>query len=177
MRTATELGRRICVLGPSNSGKSTLAIALGERLGLPVVHLDLLFHKPDTDWEPRPLAEFVVAHDETIARDSWVIEGNYSIGIPQRLDRATSVIWLHGATLPRLFRYVRRTLFESTRAGHIQGGRDSLKWNMIHHIAIINPRNQRTYGAMLAERDLPIVRILSMRELNRIYETWDLRRP
>lgn len=49
-----DLGQRICILGPSNSGKSTLASAIGRKCGLTVIHLDQLYHRPGTDWEPRP---------------------------------------------------------------------------------------------------------------------------
>ncbi|MDP2124712.1 MAG: topology modulation protein, partial [Parvibaculum sp.] len=38
--------QRILVIGCSGGGKSTLARALGEKLALPVVHLDVLFWKP-----------------------------------------------------------------------------------------------------------------------------------
>ena len=43
-------GRRIMICGPSNAGKSTLAVAIGRRLGLPVVHLDQLNHLHSQDW-------------------------------------------------------------------------------------------------------------------------------
>ena len=37
---------RVLIIGCSGAGKSTLARKLGEKTGLPVVHLDALF------WEP-----------------------------------------------------------------------------------------------------------------------------
>src|SRR5690606_37268782 len=43
---AEDLMQRIVILGCSGTGKSTLAQAIGARLGLPVVHLDSLFWKP-----------------------------------------------------------------------------------------------------------------------------------
>ena len=44
-----DLGPRICIMGPSNSGKSTLADAIARACDLPVVHLDQLHHLPGTD--------------------------------------------------------------------------------------------------------------------------------
>lgn len=35
--------RRVLIIGNSGGGKSTLARRLGEKLGLPVIHLDVLF--------------------------------------------------------------------------------------------------------------------------------------
>lgn len=52
--TLDDLGPRICIIGPSNSGKSTLATAIARARGLNAIHLDQLYHRPDTDWEPPP---------------------------------------------------------------------------------------------------------------------------
>ena len=46
----STLGRRIMVCGPSTAGKSTLAVAIGRKLGIPAMHVDLFRHLPDTDW-------------------------------------------------------------------------------------------------------------------------------
>lgn len=94
MTTLDELGPRICILGPSNSGKSTLAEAIAGKRDLPAIHLDQLFHTPHTDWIPRPAQEFVHLHDAAIAQEQWVMDGNYSRTLPQRLARATGLILL-----------------------------------------------------------------------------------
>ena len=100
--TLAELGCRICIFGPSSTGKSTLAMAIGRSRGLPVVHLDQLHHQPGTDWQPRPIEEFFALHDEAVAGASWVIEGNYSLCVSQRLSRATGVILLDASATTSL---------------------------------------------------------------------------
>jgi len=171
-----DLGERICILGPSNSGKSTLAEAIGRKRGLEVVHLDLLYHRPNTDWELRPTGEFVNLHDAAITGERWVIDGNYSKCMPQRFLRATGLILLDISAPASLFRYCRRTLFERERVGALEGGRDSIKWDMIYHIAVVTPKNRRRYANMFHKIDLPKVRLTSPRSIKECYQRWGLER-
>ena len=163
--TLAEFGCRICIFGPSSSGKSTLAMAIGRSRGLPVVHLDQLHHQPGTDWQPRPLEEFIVLHDEAIAGESWEIEGNYSQCVPQRLNRATGVILLDVPATTSLLRYLRRSWFERDRHGPLEGGRDSVKWLMIRHIIVATPLSRKRYAAMFDQIGLPKVKLASARDL------------
>jgi adenylate kinase family enzyme len=172
----SELGDRICILGPSNSGKSTLARAIARKRDLTAIHLDRLYHLPNTDWEMRPKEEFVALHDEAIAGHCWVMDGNYSECMPQRFRRATGLILLDVSTAVSLLRYFRRTLFERKRAGALEGGRESLKWDMIHHIAVVTPGNRWRYAMMFHEIDLPKVRLSSAGEIKQCYRTWGLER-
>nr|WP_243652646.1 AAA family ATPase [Novosphingobium sp. PhB165]TCM18089.1 hypothetical protein EDF56_105439 [Novosphingobium sp. PhB165] len=166
-----DLGPRICIMGPSGSGKSTLAAAIEASRGLPAIHLDQLHHKPQTDWVPRPYAEFTALHDAAITGERWVIEGNYSRCLPQRLARATGMILLETSTLTSLWRYVRRCWFEHDRIGGLAGGRDSLKWQMLHHIAVVTPRNRRRYRELLADIALPMAVLAKPGDLNRFYRS------
>lgn len=86
---------RILIVGRSGSGKSTLARLLGERLNLPVAHLDR--HYWSAGWRPAPPAQFAQAVAGLAARDRWVIEGNYSATMPARIARADTVLVLHRA--------------------------------------------------------------------------------
>lgn len=171
-----SLGERICILGPSNSGKSTLAVAIGKARGLPVVHLDLLHHLPDTDWEPRPAAEFEALHDAAVGGDRWVIEGNYTRLLPQRLARATGLILLDLDTATCLYRYVRRCWFEPARVGALQGARDRVTLEMLHHIAVVQRRGRSRYRDAYAQCPLPKRALLSKPALAEFYAAEGLTR-
>lgn len=129
-----DLGQRICILGPSNSGKSTLAAAIGRVRSLPVVHLDQYRHLPGTHWVERPDIDFERMHNEAIDTDEWVIEGNYSRWLPGRLRRATGLVLLDASTTASVVRYFRRTLFEPDRAGSLEGTRDRVHIEMLRFI-------------------------------------------
>lgn len=174
--TLTELGTRICIMGPSNSGKSTLAEAIGKARDMQVVHLDQLHHLPHTDWVPRPPAEFTALHDAAIAGDRWVMDGNYSRLLPQRLQRATGVILLDVPTTTSLYRYIRRCWFERDRRGGLEGGRDSVKWDMIRHITIATRANRTRYRTLFDAITLPKIQIASTATLTAFYRANGLRR-
>jgi len=171
-----RFGRRIMICGPSNSGKSTLAVAIGRKLGLPVVHLDRLHHLPNSDWVKRPYDEFARLHDAAIAGDAWVMEGNYSSLFPQRIERATGIILLGDNRWANLRRYVVRTLFQRHRAGDLEGNADSIKWLMVRWILFNSQRSVRRYRELLPRAGRPYVERRNMAELNRLYAAWGLAR-
>jgi adenylate kinase family enzyme len=174
MLDLAAFGSRIAIIGASNGGKSTLAAAIGRYLELPVIHLDQLYHQPHTNWEPRPTEEFYRLHDEAMAGDSWIIEGNYSSRMAQRFERATSAIWLDTAPVPSAMRYVRRTLFDDARFGNLEGARERLNWRLFRYILVEQPRQRPRYAALLAQQSFPVIRIKSMRELRSCYRHWSL---
>ncbi len=172
----SELGERICILGPSNSGKSTLAEAIARKRGLKAIHLDQLHHLPNTNWQMRPEGEFLALHDEAIASDRWVIDGNYSKCFPQRFQRATGIILLDISTVASLLRYIRRTVFDDKRIGALEGGQDSIKLAMLHHIAVVTPGNRKRYADIYGQLRLPKVYLPSIRAINACYQDWELER-
>ena len=109
-RTAIALGPKIAIYGPSGSGKSTLACMLGEKLGLPVVELDAIFHA-HPNWVDLETGEFRARVAAVLLEHSegWVIDGNYSVVRDLILGQADTAIWLR---LP--FRTVYRRLASRT---------------------------------------------------------------
>ena len=86
------LGRRVVVTGLAGSGKSTFALALAARTGLPVVHLDLSFWKPG--WVAPSETEWREKQRDVLAGDAWIADGNYHETLDVRLERADTVVVL-----------------------------------------------------------------------------------
>jgi len=171
-----ELGQRICIIGPTNAGKSTLAVAIGDATGLPVVHLDVLRHVPGSQWVERDPDEFGRLHDAAILGDRWVMEGNYSRWLPQRLERATGLIVLDVPTATSLGRYLRRTLFERNRHGGLDGVSDRLTVRMLRWVVTRTPANRRRYRAVPASAGIPAIVLPSTAAVRRFFRSEGLRR-
>ena len=84
--------QRVAVIGPGGAGKTTFARALGTKTGLDVVHLDTLFWKPG--WVETPRDEWRAMQEEVVARDAWIIDGNFGATLDVRLSRADTVVFL-----------------------------------------------------------------------------------
>ncbi len=172
-----DLGPRVCIMGPSNSGKSTLATALGMSRALPIVHLDQLRHLPGTQWEVRPDDEFHALHERAIATERWVIDGNYSQLLDARLDRATGLILLDASAPASLVRYLRRTWGNGARLGGLDGVTDRANWEMISFIAGPAQASRRRYRELFEGLELPKVFLRNRHALERFYERQGLQRP
>lgn len=98
--------RRVMIVGQPGSGKSTLARALGERTGLPVIHIDHIHWQ--AGWVERPREEKTRLCREAEAREAWIFEGGHSTTWPTRLARADLLVWLDRPVGLRLRRVVVR---------------------------------------------------------------------
>lgn len=86
---------KIVVIGSPGAGKSTFARALGDCLGIQVIHLDRYFWK--TDWKELPRQTRIEVQQEIIEREKanrWIMEGSYLSSSEGRLQAADTIIFL-----------------------------------------------------------------------------------
>jgi len=76
-----------------------------------------------------------------------------------------------------LFRYVRRTLLGGRRFGALDGGQDSIKFAMLHHIGVVTPENRKRYAEICRHILLPKIYLRSIGTINECYRIWELKRP
>ena len=84
--------KKIIVIGCPGSGKSRLSSELHKITGLPLFHLDNLFWNEDKTTVER--AVFDQKLSEILKKPQWIIDGNYSRTMEQRLRECDTVIFL-----------------------------------------------------------------------------------
>jgi adenylate kinase family enzyme len=86
--------KRVVILGPGASGKSTLAARLGEITGLSVIELDKIFWQPGL--VPTPRDQWVKIQQILVEENGWIMDGDLGPYDPVeiRLRTADTVIFL-----------------------------------------------------------------------------------
>jgi adenylate kinase family enzyme len=84
--------QKIMIIGSPGSGKSTLARALRDISGLPLWHLDMIWHRPDGSDIGREAFDRELSR--LVAGDRWIIDGNYARTLEVRLEACDTVILL-----------------------------------------------------------------------------------
>ncbi len=98
---------RVVVFGGTGAGKSTLARAMGERLGIAVCHLDAIYYAPG--WQDPAPEAFRARIAEAVAGERWISEGNFiRLTADLKLPRADAVVWIEQPRWRRMWRAVRR---------------------------------------------------------------------
>ena len=81
--------KKVIVIGCPGSGKTTFAEKFNKCTGLPLFHLDAIWHMPDKTHIPRE--EFDERIKEIFSLPEWIIDGNYSRTIEMRLKECDTV--------------------------------------------------------------------------------------
>lgn len=81
--------QKVIVIGCPGSGKTTFAEKLNNITGLPLYHLDAIWHKPDKTHISRE--DFDKSISEIFNTSEWIIDGNYSRTIEMRLRQCDTV--------------------------------------------------------------------------------------
>ena len=86
--------RRVVILGPGASGKSTLAIHLSEITRLPVTELDKVFWRPGLAATPRD--QWIKVQERLVEENRWIIDGDLGPydAVEVRLQAADTIIFL-----------------------------------------------------------------------------------
>ena len=159
--------RRVLVIGPCGAGKSTLAVELGQKLGLSVFHMDKLNWQPG--WVESSKDEISVKLAEIVAADRWLIDGTYGGTLAPRLARADTVIYLDYPIRLCLWRLMRRiwTYRGRTRPDMTEGCPERFDLEFLIYLMRWNSGPRIRTEARLKGHEDKIVRLQGPGELRR----------
>ena len=155
------------MIGSGGAGKSTFARELGRRLGLEVIHLDREHWR--AGWVETPKDEWRRKVEELVARESWVMDGNYSGTLDVMLAACDTVIFLD---LPRalcLWRVLKRaaTYRGTSRPDMAEGCPEKVDFEFVSWVWGYHSRSRPKVLALLERHshDKQIIRLRSRAEV------------
>lgn len=81
--------KKVIIIGCPGSGKTTFAEKLQRVTNLPLYYLDAIWHKPDRTHISRE--EYDKKLSEIFQTEEWIIDGNYSRTIEERIKNSDTI--------------------------------------------------------------------------------------
>lgn len=164
---------RVLIIGCGGAGKSTLARQLGEKTGLPVIHLDQIFWSPGS-WQHMERPAFDRAVRMEMQRPKWILDGNYDRTVQERLELCDTVIYLDYPRLVCLLSWLKRVMTYRGKSRPDMGP-DCAEWldpNFVKWIWNFNREHRKAYYAMLKDHPQKQIHIFkNRRQLRRFLQT------
>ena len=144
---------RIMIIGCGGSGKSTLARALGEKTGLPVVHLDQIWWAPG-NWQHLEREEFDRRLMQELEKPQWIMDGNFNRTIELRLEKCDTVIYLDMNRFTCLKNWIGRVVknWGHARADMTPGCSEWFDPEFAVWLWNFNKKNRKRYYELLAQQ-------------------------
>ena len=144
---------RILIIGCGGAGKSTLARQLGEKLDLPVVHLDKLFWKPG--WVESAKEEIDEKILTELEKPQWIIDGNYNRTMPRRIQYCDTIIYLDFSRLACLLGVLKRVLttYGKVRPDMGEGCPERIDFEFLKWVWNFNKNKRERYYRMLNDAE------------------------
>jgi adenylate kinase family enzyme len=100
--------KKIIVIGSSGAGKTYFSKRLSRILSIELVHIDRVYW--GAGWSEPAKDDWKSTLADLLARDSWIIDGNYTGTLDMRLAACDTVIFLDIRRTLCTWRVIRRTL-------------------------------------------------------------------
>ena len=144
---------RVMIIGCGGSGKTTLSRILGEKTGLPVIHLDQIFWSPG-NWKHLERTEFDRLITEEMEKPQWILDGNYSRTIELRLEKCDTVIYLDYNRFVCIWGWMKRVIknWGTARPDMGPGCNEWLDPEFAKWLWTFNRKNRKKYHEILSHQ-------------------------
>lgn len=168
--------QRILIIGNAGSGKTTFAKQLAKKLGLPLLHLDMIFWCGN--WKHISQEEFDTLLQAELEKPQWIIDGNFNRTLPHRLQYCDYVFFFDLPAAVCLWGVIRRVLENYGKTRSDMGGNcpeyfDTEKWELCRHVLAFNKEHRKKYYQLLENAPHAQVTVFrSRKQVNTFLRNW-----
>ena len=161
---------RISIIGGPGTGKTTLAINLGNELKLPIYHMDQIAHLPN--WIKRTKEERDKIILEKINEKKKVIDGTYKGTLESRIKKSDLVIFLNYSTLSKISGIIKRYIKgRGKEKRELPGCKEKISLEFLKYTFTWNIKQRKKIEDILNKNNKKDILIFkSRKELNNWYE-------
>jgi adenylate kinase family enzyme len=124
---------RIMIFGRPGSGKSTFALKLAKKIGLPLFHLDKYFFT--ANWQMRNYGDFLEDQYNIVAQKDWIIDGNSLQSLLTRYSEADVCVYFNYPRWLCLWRIFKRMLVKDAGIDDRAAGcKERVSWMLLHYM-------------------------------------------
>ncbi|MBX9906279.1 AAA family ATPase [Patescibacteria group bacterium] len=148
---------KIVIIGCPGAGKTTLARRLGAQLDIPVHHLDQYF------WKENRISisqeDFLKIQKDLMAEKRWIIDGNFTKSIENRVINSDTVIFLDFSKTIILWRIFKRYIqyFGKVRPDVGGNNKEKIEWKNIKFILKYPAKDIHDVLARYTDKDIFIL--------------------
>ncbi|PMB53814.1 adenylate kinase [Fischerella thermalis CCMEE 5201] len=159
--------QRICVVGTTGSGKTTLARQIQQRLNIPHIELDYLHWEPN--WTEIADDIFQQRVSQALSGNSWVVDGNYSKVREIIWRKADTIVWLDYAFILTMSRLLKRTFWRIvTQQPVCNGNRETWKTTFSRNSILLWGLNtyhkkQKEYPILFSQPEYAHLQVVHLR--------------
>jgi adenylate kinase family enzyme len=172
--------KRVLVIGAGGAGKSTFSQGLGTALGLEVLHLDK--HYWNAGWIEPPKDVWLATVDALLAKEAWVMDGNYSGTLARRIEACDTLIFLDLPRLQCAWRILKRVLMyggRGTRPDMADGCPERMNLDFLAWVWNYHRRSRPKVLALMQQcREAKrVIHLRSQREVDSFLRTLTVQAP
>ncbi|MDH6307331.1 adenylate kinase family enzyme [Dysgonomonas sp. PFB1-18] len=155
---------KVIIIGNCGAGKTTFAIQIARKIGLPLIHLDKEYYQPG--WKRPEKDQWQKKVTELVSEPKWILDGNYISSLDIRLKEADTIIFLDINRWICILSVLKRIMQGNIRDDMALGCKERFDTKFLKYVWSYNKQiRPRVYDLLNEYRETDLIILNSRKEM------------